>query len=140
MSEKLKPLIGAAADRPLSRQEAETAFDILFEGEATPSQIGGLLMALRTRGETVEEYAAAAAVMRGWLQHLLLCAEGSAPVAGSAVVARSTRVAGAEVHVRWSVLPTVEAEDQLQPCIVRELHHPFPPVHRQAHIWIGLIH
>ena len=56
----------------------------------------------------------AAAVMRGWLQHLLLCAEGSAPAAGSAVVARSTRVAGAEVHVRWSVLPTVEAEDQLQ--------------------------
>ena len=56
----------------------------------------------------------AAAVMRGWLQHLLLCAEGSAPAAGSAVVARSTRVAGAEVHLRWSVLPTVEAKDQLQ--------------------------
>jgi anthranilate phosphoribosyltransferase len=36
----------------------------LFEGEATPSQIGGFLMALRTRGETVDEYAAAAAVMR----------------------------------------------------------------------------
>ena len=40
------------------------AFSLLFEGEATPSQIGGLLMALRTRGETVDEYAAAAAVMR----------------------------------------------------------------------------
>ncbi len=64
MSDRIKPLIGAAADRPLSRAEAEEAFDILFEGEATPSQIGGLLMALRTRGETVEEYAAAAAVMR----------------------------------------------------------------------------
>ncbi|TNF18911.1 MAG: anthranilate phosphoribosyltransferase [Rhodobacteraceae bacterium] len=64
MSDRLKPLIGAAAERPLTRAEAETAFDILFEGEATPSQIGGLLMALRTRGETVEEYAAAAAVMR----------------------------------------------------------------------------
>lgn len=64
MSDRLKPLIGTAADRPLTRDEAETAFDILFEGEATPSQIGGLLMALRTRGETVEEYAAAAAVMR----------------------------------------------------------------------------
>ncbi|WP_323764966.1 anthranilate phosphoribosyltransferase [Marinovum sp.] len=65
MSDRLKPLIGAAADRPLTRQEAEDAFDILFAGEATPSQIGGLLMALRTRGETVEEYAAAASVMRG---------------------------------------------------------------------------
>ncbi|WP_425045304.1 anthranilate phosphoribosyltransferase [Primorskyibacter sp. S87] len=64
MSERLKPLIGAAADRPLTRDEAEDAFAILFDGEATPSQIGGLLMALRTRGETVDEYAAAAAVMR----------------------------------------------------------------------------
>lgn len=64
MSEALKSLIGAAADRPLTQAEAETAFNILFEGEATPSQIGGLLMALRTRGETVEEYAAAASVMR----------------------------------------------------------------------------
>lgn len=64
MSEALKPLIGAAADRALTRAEAEEAFGILFDGEATPSQIGGLLMALRTRGETVQEYAAAAAVMR----------------------------------------------------------------------------
>jgi len=64
MSDALKPLIGAAADGPLTRQQAEEAFEILFEGEATPSQIGGLLMALRTRGETVAEYAAAAAVMR----------------------------------------------------------------------------
>ena len=64
MSDALKPLIGAAADGPLTRTQAEEAFAILFEGEATPSQIGGLLMALRTRGETVEEYAAAAAVMR----------------------------------------------------------------------------
>ncbi|MGL4311088.1 MAG: anthranilate phosphoribosyltransferase [Paracoccaceae bacterium] len=64
MSDRLKPLIGLAATRPLTRAEAETAFDALFEGEATPAQIGGLLMALRTRGETVDEYAAAAAVMR----------------------------------------------------------------------------
>ncbi|MEL7098959.1 MAG: anthranilate phosphoribosyltransferase [Pseudomonadota bacterium] len=64
MSDALKPLIDAAANGPLSRAEAEAAFQILFDGEATPSQIGGLLMALRTRGETVDEYAAAAAVMR----------------------------------------------------------------------------
>ena len=64
MSDQLKPLIAAACERPLSRAEAEAAFTILFEGEATPSQIGGLLMALRTRGETVDEFAAAAAVMR----------------------------------------------------------------------------
>jgi anthranilate phosphoribosyltransferase len=64
MSDRLRPLIGIAAERPLSRAEAEVAFDCLFEGEATPAQMGGLLMALRTRGETVDEYAAAASVMR----------------------------------------------------------------------------
>ncbi len=64
MSDALKPLIDAAANGPLSRAQAEEAFGILFDGEATPSQIGGLLMALRTRGETVDEYAAAAKVMR----------------------------------------------------------------------------
>ena len=64
MSDDLRPLIGSAADRPLTRLEAEKAFTIIMEGHATPSQIGGLLMALRTRGETVDEYAAAATVMR----------------------------------------------------------------------------
>jgi len=64
MSDALKPLIDAAANGPLTREQAEQAFRILFAGEATPSQIGGLLMALRTRGETVDEYTAAATVMR----------------------------------------------------------------------------
>jgi anthranilate phosphoribosyltransferase len=60
----LKPLIAAAATRPLTRAEAEEAFSILFQGDATPAQMGGFLMTLRTRGETVDEYAAAASVMR----------------------------------------------------------------------------
>ena len=64
MSDALKPLIGIAADRPLTRAEAELAFHALFEGAATPAQMGGFLMALRTRGETVDEFAAAASVMR----------------------------------------------------------------------------
>ena len=64
MSDALKPLIDAAANGPLTREQAEQAFRILFAGEATPSQIGGLLMGLRTRGETVGEYTAAATVMR----------------------------------------------------------------------------
>ena len=64
MSTDLKPLLDIAPERALTKAEAESAFQILFEGEATPSQIGGFLMALRTRGETVEEYAAAASVMR----------------------------------------------------------------------------
>ncbi len=64
MSDALKPLIGIAADRPLTRAEAETAFAALFDGAATPAQMGGFLMALRTRGETVDEFVAAASVMR----------------------------------------------------------------------------
>lgn len=64
MSDTLKPLIAAACERPLTRAEAESAFEILFNGDATPSQMGGLLMSMRTRGETVDEYAAAASVMR----------------------------------------------------------------------------
>lgn len=64
MSDILKPLIGIAATRPLTRGEAEAAFTALFEGAATPAQMGGFLMALRVRGETVDEYAAAASVMR----------------------------------------------------------------------------
>lgn len=64
MSDVMKPLIFAASEGPLSRAQAEAAFTALFEGEATPAQIGGLLMAMRARGESVAEYTAAAAAMR----------------------------------------------------------------------------
>ena len=64
MSDAMKPLIYAASEGPLSRAQAEAAFTELFEGTATPAQMGGFLMALRARGEAVSEYAAAAAVMR----------------------------------------------------------------------------
>ena len=63
-SERMKPLIYAASEGPLSRAQAEAAFGLLFEGAASPAQIAGLLMALRARGEAVSEYAAAAAAMR----------------------------------------------------------------------------
>lgn len=49
---------------PLNFEEAREAFDIVMSGEATPSQIGGFLMALRVRGETVEEISGAVATMR----------------------------------------------------------------------------
>ncbi|MEN9012699.1 MAG: anthranilate phosphoribosyltransferase [Yoonia sp.] len=64
MSDAMKPLIFAASEGPLSRAQAEMAFEELFKGTATPAQMGGLLMAMRARGESVAEYAAAAAVMR----------------------------------------------------------------------------
>ena len=62
---ELKPFIAKVASRqPLTRQEAREAFGILMSGEATPSQIGGFLMALRVRGETVPEIVGAVETMR----------------------------------------------------------------------------
>jgi anthranilate phosphoribosyltransferase len=61
----LKTLIGrVAGGKPLSRAEAEEAFNLIMSGEGTPAQIGGFLMALRMRGETVDEIAGAVATMR----------------------------------------------------------------------------
>lgn len=61
----LKTLIGKVADGvSLSFEEAYEAFDIIMSGDATPSQIGGFLMALRVRGETVAEISGAVATMR----------------------------------------------------------------------------
>lgn len=60
-----KSLLAKLADgQSLSREEAVDAFDHLMSGEATPSQIGGALMAMRVRGETVEEITGAVSAMR----------------------------------------------------------------------------
>ena len=63
--ESFKPLIAkVAAGSHLTRGEASDAFDAIFSGEVTPSQLGGFLMALRVRGETVEEITGAVTAMR----------------------------------------------------------------------------
>ncbi|ABD88018.1 anthranilate phosphoribosyltransferase [Rhodopseudomonas palustris] len=60
-----KSIIGKLATGvTLSREESAGAFDAMMSGEATPSQMGALLMALRVRGETVEEITGAVAAMR----------------------------------------------------------------------------
>jgi anthranilate phosphoribosyltransferase len=61
----LKPFLALVAQgRGLSEGQAEAAFDIIMSGNATPSQMGAFLMALRVRGETVDEIAGAARIMR----------------------------------------------------------------------------
>src|SRR5580658_2307548 len=61
----LKALIGqAATGAALTREQAAIAFDLMMSGEATPSQMGGLLMALRVRGETIDEITGAVSAMR----------------------------------------------------------------------------
>jgi anthranilate phosphoribosyltransferase len=55
----------AATGKPLTASQAEQAFEIIMTGNATPSQMGGFLMALRVRGETVNEITGAVRAMRG---------------------------------------------------------------------------
>lgn len=63
--ENLKAIIGKiATGATLTRAESAFAFDIMMSGEATPSQIGAVLMGLRVRGEDVEEIAGAVSTMR----------------------------------------------------------------------------
>jgi len=69
--EDFRKLLGKVADgHPLATSEAERAFDIMMSGDATPSQMGGFLMALRVRGETVAEITGAASVMRAKARHV----------------------------------------------------------------------
>src|SRR5882672_11067195 len=61
----IKPLLAqVAAGMTLSEADAEAAFDIIMSGNATPSQMGAFLMALRVRGESVDEITGAARTMR----------------------------------------------------------------------------
>jgi anthranilate phosphoribosyltransferase len=53
-----------ATGATLGREEAASAFEQMMSGEATPSQMGALLMALRVRGETVDEITGAVTAMR----------------------------------------------------------------------------
>jgi anthranilate phosphoribosyltransferase len=62
VTDEFRGLIAKAAT--LTREEAARGFDTMMSGEATPSQMGALLMALRVRGETVEEITGAVTAMR----------------------------------------------------------------------------
>jgi len=65
LDDGLKATIARIADGAiLTAEEAEAAFDVIMSGNATPAQIGAFLVGLRVRGETVDEIAAAAKVMR----------------------------------------------------------------------------
>ena len=60
-----KDLIAIVADsKSLNTMQARMAFDIMMSGNATPSQMGAFLMALRVRGESVEEITGGVLAMR----------------------------------------------------------------------------
>ncbi len=61
----MQKAIQTVVDRiDLTDAEMTQVMELIMTGEATPAQIGGFLIGLRMKGETVEEVAAAAAVMR----------------------------------------------------------------------------
>lgn len=60
-----KDFIAKVADgNSLNFEEAREAFEVILSGSATPSQLGGFLIALRVRGESIPEVTGAVATMR----------------------------------------------------------------------------
>jgi len=85
-----KAILARVADgATLTAKQAEQAFDIMMSGDATPSQMGGFLMALRVRGETVDEITGAARTMRAKAHHMEAPA-GAIDVVGTGGDARGT--------------------------------------------------
>ncbi len=79
----MKSLLAKVADgASLDEGEAESAFDIIMSGDATPSQIGAFLMALRVRGETVAEITGAVRIMRA-KAHKLKAPDGAMDIVGT---------------------------------------------------------
>jgi len=71
MSDLVRAALAAVIDgRTLSLDEARGAMGSVMDGEATPSQLAALLVALRMRGETVEELAGFATAMRERVVHV----------------------------------------------------------------------
>src|ERR671914_370363 len=65
MSDEVRAALASVVEgRTLGRDEARLAMGAIMDGEATPAQLAALLVALRMRGETVEELAGFAQAMR----------------------------------------------------------------------------
>jgi anthranilate phosphoribosyltransferase len=86
-----KPLIAkVATGSSLTEVEAKAAFDLIFAGRVTPAQLGGLLMALRARGETVAEITGAVAALRARMLRVA-APPGAIDIAGTGGDGRGTR-------------------------------------------------
>jgi anthranilate phosphoribosyltransferase len=146
MSNDLKPLLARlAGGATLTEAEAQQAFDLIMSGEATPAQIGGLLMAMRVRGETVAELTGAVRAMRARMAAIeapadamdvcgtggdnagtlnvstavtFVMAGAGVPVAKHGNRALSSRTGGADVLTALGV--NVDAPMERLPAILRE--------------------
>lgn len=107
-SEAFKPYLQQVSDgRALSADQAGAAFSLMMEGNVPEAQIAGFLMALRARGETVEEIAGAATAMRAKMTQVT-APDGAIDIVGTGGDAKGTHnvstctafvVAGAGVPV-----------------------------------------
>lgn len=75
-------LAKVGSGQTLDVDEAERAFDIMTSGDATPAQMGGFLMALKVRGETAQELAGGARVLRAKVQRVR-APEGAIDIVGT---------------------------------------------------------
>lgn len=76
--------------RNLTADEMTSVMRTIMTGEATPAQIGGFLIGLRMKGETVDEIAAAAKVMRELAAHVEVQGEHLVDTCGTGGDAAST--------------------------------------------------
>jgi len=83
MSEIRKALAELAEGRDLTSGLMYAAMNEIMGGEADPAQIGGFLMALRVKGETPAEIAAAAEVMRSFATRVEIDREGLTDIVGT---------------------------------------------------------
>ncbi|SFF94247.1 anthranilate phosphoribosyltransferase [Neptunomonas qingdaonensis] len=80
----IKQALTAVVDRKdLSMDEMQTVMQQIMSGQATDAQIGGLLIALRMKGETVDEITAAASVMRSLAVPVNIQAENAVDIVGT---------------------------------------------------------
>lgn len=81
--ERFRRLIDKLANGAgLTREESAHVFTMIMTGEPTPAQMGGVLMALRVRGETVEEITGAATALRAGMRRVA-APNGAIDVAGT---------------------------------------------------------
>lgn len=87
IQQALNQLVGGA---DLSASDMEMVMRQVMTGDATPSQIGGFLVALRMKGETVDEVAAAATVMRSLADGVTLNFDDAIDIVGTGGDSTST--------------------------------------------------
>jgi anthranilate phosphoribosyltransferase len=83
MSKTQQALAELAAGHDLQAELMRDAMREIMGGQADPAQIGGLLMALRVKGETPSEIAAAAEVMREFASRVEIDPEGLTDIVGT---------------------------------------------------------